>query len=233
MIGALVLAAALAASPAASLAAETCTVDDATMTWGFKESFRSYISGTIANGEWTVSDGATYETPYFGFSGGTGTFTDGAGSVSFEGAIEFTGHGGILDTTVSNPRLRFDGEEAVLYLDISGTTQEGEPVDDEGVRFATVDLGSLVGSGNGFRLVDAEVTLTAEGAAAFGTYESGERLDPVSASIPTVAACNPMDKPGSLVPRILETVLPGIVLVLVASAVLVVVLLARRGRRLA
>ena len=45
---------------------------DATLTWGFKESFRAYIDGDIANGEWTTSGGATYETPEFSWSDGTG-----------------------------------------------------------------------------------------------------------------------------------------------------------------
>src|SRR5690606_23738697 len=42
-----------------------CTVTDAELVWGYKESFRSYISGSIAHGEWTVADGAAYETPNF------------------------------------------------------------------------------------------------------------------------------------------------------------------------
>ncbi len=67
-------------------AAEGCPVDDATLTWGFKETFRSYISGSIANGEWTVADGATYETPDFGWSDGTGAYDPDGG----EGLIAFT-----------------------------------------------------------------------------------------------------------------------------------------------
>ena len=86
---------------------------DASLTWGFKETFRSYISGTIANGEWTVADGATYETPDFGWADGVGSFdpSTGEGTISFDGSIRFTGHGGVLDTTVSNPQLRLLGGE--------------------------------------------------------------------------------------------------------------------------
>src|SRR5690606_16003506 len=64
-----------------------CVADAATLSWGFKEAFRSYISGAIANGEWTVADGASYETPAFGWSDGEGSY-DGT---SAEGLIAFTG----------------------------------------------------------------------------------------------------------------------------------------------
>ncbi|MEO8529161.1 MAG: HtaA domain-containing protein, partial [Pseudolysinimonas sp.] len=62
---ALLLAVTLALAPAAtSLAAESlvqgCVVSTAQLSWGFKESFRAYIDSTIANGEWTEADGATY-----------------------------------------------------------------------------------------------------------------------------------------------------------------------------
>ena len=168
-------------------AARACIVEDATLTWGFKESFRSYISGTIANGEWTVSDGATYETPDFGFPGGTGTF----GNVEFEGAIRFTGHGGILDTTVANPRIDWGGDSGTLYLDVSGTTQEGDPIDEVGVPFADLTFGEEISidADGGLRFEDVAATLTDEGAAAFGTYESGELLDPLTIQLTLEASC--------------------------------------------
>ncbi|MGV8876288.1 MAG: HtaA domain-containing protein, partial [Rhodoglobus sp.] len=58
----------------------TCSVSDAAITWGVKESLRSYISGTIAHGEWTVSDGASYSTPNFGWSDGAGALNAGRGT---------------------------------------------------------------------------------------------------------------------------------------------------------
>jgi hypothetical protein len=186
-----VIAAAVAPLLALSLLAapvpgsRACIVEDATLTWGFKESFRSYISGTIANGEWEVSDGATYETPDFGFSGGVGDF----GDVAFEGAIRFTGHGGILDTTVANPRITWGADSGTLYLDVSGTTQEGDPVDETAVPFAALTLGAPVASDGGIRFEDVAAILTDEGAAAFGTYESGEALDPLAIQLTVEPGC--------------------------------------------
>jgi hypothetical protein len=176
---------ALSVLVAPSPAAQACIVEDATLTWGFKESFRSYISGTIANGEWIVTDGATYETPEFGFSEGAGSF----GDVAFEGAIRFTGHGGILNTTVANPRIDWGGDSGTLYLDVSGTTQEGDPVDETGVPFADLAFGGILGDEGEFRFEDVTATLTDEGAAAFGTYESGEPLDPLSLELSLESAC--------------------------------------------
>lgn len=181
-----------AASPAA--AADACIADSGDLTWGFKESFRSYISGTIANGEWTVSDGASYTTPDFSWTAGSGTF-DGStatGQLDFAGAITFTGHGGILNTTVANPSIRFvDADSAVLIVDVSGTTQQGDAVDAQNVEFVTLDLASsTVSSANGvLTFAQAPTTLTADGAAAFGTYEAGEAFDPVTVSLTVAPGC--------------------------------------------
>ncbi len=182
--------AALEAAAVAADAAPDCTVTDAAITWGFKETFRSYISGTIANGEWKVADGATYETPDFGWSGGVGTLSDGVGTLDFVGSIEFTGHGGILDTTVANPRLVFDGSDrALLLLDVSGTTQQGAPIDERAVEFATIDVaGASYGDGT-VTLADAPTVLTEQGSVAFGTYPAGEALDPITVALTADPAC--------------------------------------------
>jgi hypothetical protein len=174
--------------------AEGCTVEASSLTWGFKETFRSYISGSIANGEWTVADGATYETPVFGWTGGVGHYdvVTGEGVLAFQGSIEFTGHGGILDTTVANPVIEFvDGDAAVLLLDVSGTTQDGTPVDQAGVEFADLDLAAATVTRDGavLTVTDAPATLSAPGAAAFGTYPAGEELDPLSFTMTLDEAC--------------------------------------------
>jgi len=181
------------AAAAAATAAEDCTVDAATIDWGFKESFRSYVSGSIANGEWTVSDGASYETPSFAFPDGAGDYNpaNSLGLVSFPGAITFTGHGGILNTTVANPQLKFiDAATAILVLDVTGTTQNGVPIDSSGVEFATLDLsGASELTDNTLTITEAPAALTAAGAEAFGTYEEGEEFDPLNASITIAADC--------------------------------------------
>lgn len=173
-----------------------CTVEASTLTWGFKESFRSYISGTIASGEWTVADGASYQTPNFGWTGGVGTYeaATGEGVLAFSGSIEFTGHGGVLDTTVANPVIEFaGGDSATLLLDVSGTTQEGASVSEAGVEFAEIDLStaSVEWDGGVLTVTDAPAVLTAPGAEAFGSYPAGEELDPLSFALTVDESCAP------------------------------------------
>ena len=160
----------------------------ATLDWGFKESFRAYIDGAIANGEWTVDEGATYATPTFSFPGVSGRVDprDPNGSVSFAGSVRFTGHGGILDTTIANPVLVVRGDgTGLLLLDVSGPTMDGDEVAVVEAPFLTVDLaGQDLTPVDGLITIDAAPTaLTAEGEAAFPNYPEGEAFDPITVTM--------------------------------------------------
>ncbi|EAR24904.1 conserved secreted protein [marine actinobacterium PHSC20C1] len=176
--------------------AATCQISDAEIIWGVKESLRSYISGTIANGEWAVSDGATYETPDFGWAAGSGQLDDGNGSLTFDGTLRFTGHDGILDTTLTNLSIVFDGSTtAILVLDVFGTTQDGTPVDESGVEFVSIDISDIDVADGTARLDAAQTMLTEDGSAAFGTYPAGEKFDPLSLKFSATADCMPQPQP--------------------------------------
>jgi hypothetical protein len=191
MIAALAFAAALAVAPAA---AADCTVETGAFTWGFKESFRAYISGSIANGEWSTEGAIDYATPAF-FSeqlGGEVTLAPLAGELAVEGAMRFTGHDGILDTTIANPRLVIESpDRIVIIVDIRGTTQDFVPIDSTAVPFVTGDPGLAEWSveGSTLRIDGIPLTLTAEGAEAFGTYPAGEAFDAITLELDTTAAC--------------------------------------------
>lgn len=181
---------ALGVAPASAVVAPGCDVTDATLSWGFKESFRAYIDGDIANGEWTTADGATYETPSFGWSGGTGSYdpATGTGSVGFTGSVRFTGHDGLLDTTIADPVIRFDGGSGVLLLDVSGPTMDGTPTDLVDVEFVALPSVEVMGD-DAVRTVDAATELTADGSTAFPNYAAGEAFDPVSLSMTVGKLC--------------------------------------------
>ncbi|MCZ4302022.1 HtaA domain-containing protein [Microbacterium oxydans] len=167
----------------------SCTVEGATLKWGYKESFRTYIEG-IAKGGWTLTDVA-YQYPDFVWQNGTGSFDDEAltGLVSFGGSITFTGHDGALNTTLANAGIEIAGDKGYLVFDVTGTTQGGESIDQQGVRLAEFALGDAT-IVDGVLTFDAiPTTLTEAGAAAFGTYAAGEALDPVTAVIPVNADC--------------------------------------------
>jgi hypothetical protein len=219
-----------------------CTVEGAELHWGFKDSFRAYIDGSIANGEWTTADGATYETPLFTWASGVGGYdaTTEDADLAFTGSVRFTGHGGVLDTTIANPRVVVEGDRAVLLLDVTGTTQSGEPVAQAGVEFADLDLAAAERGGGGdlvaFRGIPA--TLTAAGAAAFGTYPEGEALDVLDLRItldrgcvtPIVADGEPRPATTTISPQ--TPVWPWILAALAAVVLAVgAVLLTRRLRR--
>lgn len=184
---------AIGAGPAA--AAEQCSIVDADLRWGFKESFRSYLTSTIANGQWVVDGGASYSTPEFEWMSGSGFYNpeSASGLVAFIGSVTFTGHGGVLSTRIANPELQFvDSSTAYLLLDVSGTTQGGDEVDLTAVRFARLDLDGGSRSTEG---VTVPASLTEEGAEAFGTYSAGEPLDPVGYSLDTSCAEAQSDRP--------------------------------------
>ncbi|WP_165877465.1 HtaA domain-containing protein [Agromyces fucosus] len=175
-----------------SAPAGLCVVTDATLDWGFKTSFLQYLESGIANGQWAVT-GASEQDGVFGFAGGTGSIEAESvrGVVAFPGSIEFTGHDGALDTTIANPSIEFVGnDEAYLRLDVTGTTQQGQPVTATAVRFAALDVeGALERAGDALVGTVVPAEFTEEGAAAFGTYAGGEELDPVSFAITLPADC--------------------------------------------
>lgn len=187
---------------AESVAPAGCTVKAASLTWGFKESFRSYTTGTIANGDWTLAGGTTYATPEFTWPSGTGAFSleDWTGLVGLPGSIVFTGHDGLLSTTVKDPQLLVvDQTTAYLLLDVSGVSMEDalagndEEVTVEDVSFAKLDLSgaAIEVSENGTQITatDVPATITSEGFATFPNYEAGTAFDPVSFQITTASEC--------------------------------------------
>ena len=192
---ALALAAVVGVSPA-SVPEGTCEVRDISITWGFKESFRSYISGSIAQGSWEVSGDVGYEIPHFTLTGGTG-YVDAArdeGIVAFEGGIVFSGHDGILETALQNPELIITGaRQATLVLDVTGDTMEEVSVNQRDVPFATVTWGrgaeEVFPSEGVWGVEGAQVVLTQEGSDAFGTYPAGEVMDPMSFRLEVSPGC--------------------------------------------
>lgn len=173
---------------------------DASLEWGFKESFRGYIEG-IAAGGWELAD-IEYAYPAFVWSGGAGSIDveAGTGLVSYSGSVRFTGHDGALDTTLANARIELAGDTGYVVFDVTGETQGGEAVGAPGVRFVSFDVpaGSL--AGEALVLEGAATTLTPEGAAAFGTYAEGEEFDALSATIPLPGDCAPAAAPAAAAP---------------------------------
>ncbi|MEU2470861.1 HtaA domain-containing protein [Streptomyces sp. NPDC012842] len=179
---------ALAAGEAAPAAAPASVVEltDGTLDWGFKESFRRYIGGA---GTITVKDGATQAAGngIFTFGNGRGTYdtaTHGT-DTAFDGSVNFSAHGGVLDITLSDVKVSTSGTSGAVTVDLK--TPQGTEDD---VEFAELDLSAVrPGQGEGGAMVfkDIPSKLTKAGSAAFnGMYAEGEALDPATLSVKAV-----------------------------------------------
>lgn len=158
------------------------TIKSANLGWGVRDSFRNYVRGGIANGSWELN-GTSYSSDAFNWSNGTGTFKGGKGSISFSGSVRFTGHHGILDTTIANPRLEINGNSGTLYATMNSNDSSGKATNYGEVALLKVDLSGLQSSADAVSVNGAATTLTAEGAKAFaGFYDAGKDMAPLSFS---------------------------------------------------
>ena len=153
-------------------------VSGATFEWGVKASFRSYIEGSIAKGSYDIG---------WGYGSGSYNTDENRGRVGFGGSAHFTGHGGQLDLTISNPRVQiYSSGSAVLIANVSSKGYASNPgIDANGVALANLSLPAASVSGDTIAWYGASATLTEAGAAAFsGFYSAGDALDPVSFTFP-------------------------------------------------
>lgn len=177
-----------------------CSVESANMVWGFKESFRSYVSGSFAKGSWELIDPTTYETPNFEFPEAQGVFNpvETSGEIEFTGGIRFRAHNDELDSIFTKPKIVFlNDDRALLYLDISQNNRElaeaGEIKRDEfkDVEFLELRLDEATKQSDGptttFTVIPA--VFTAQGEQTFGTYEEGDLFDPITLVIKTDPDC--------------------------------------------
>ncbi|WP_191905706.1 HtaA domain-containing protein [Microbacterium caowuchunii] len=153
-------------------------VSGASIQWGVKQSFVAYVEGPIASGTKSINWGSG--------SGAYSTDTN-RGRVSYGGSAYFEGHGGLLQVSLSNPRIQINSAtSATLILNVNATKPDGTPaVNANGVAFASLSLPTANRTADRISWSGASATLTSAGAAAFaGFYDAGAALDPVSFSFP-------------------------------------------------
>ncbi len=159
------------------------SVPGGSLRWAISSKFASYITGGIAQGSISVSDGATRSGSQFQFGqtvGGDFDVKTGLGSVVYRGSVRFTGHHGVLDVTVSNPQIRITSAGAATLFVTSGGAQ---------VPFATLDLSraARVSANGAVTYTAAPASLTAAGRDRVLSGYSTE-LNPVTFTIGSVAA---------------------------------------------
>jgi hypothetical protein len=203
-LGAGALVAALAAGTvivggAAPAHAAPVAAADGTADWGVRASFRSYVTGPIASGSITTSDGATTNPDgTFRFPNGTGTVDADAGTLdaSFDGTVNFNGHSGALDLTITDLQVSRSGDSGAITADVAslglGSTEYESYPD---VVLADLDFTGIApatapnpGGGADITFSTVAATLTADGSAAFaGFYPAGTALDPITFTVTTAA----------------------------------------------
>ncbi|MBI8999380.1 HtaA domain-containing protein [Corynebacterium sp. CCM 9185] len=167
---------------------DVCTDDgslgvvEAQAAWGVKTSFQTYISGSIANGGWELN-GVGHNNGQFLFSGNSGAVnpSTGAGSLLMSGSVRFTGHGGVLDLTIADPEVQWNGASGVLIANVTSNDMEGNSNNFGRVALANLTFSQLDVSPTEVSGQTSSVSLTQAGSTAFADfYPAGQEMAPLS-----------------------------------------------------
>lgn len=163
----------------ASSTIATGSFRDAAIDWGVRRTFREYVTGSIAQGRWALSDGAQDGGALFRFPSGKGTYDPEKKTLDagFAGTVRFTG--AHLDLALGAVSVRVTGGSGTLSADVTsaGKTEKAVPL----VTFTAGDFAPKNGL---VAWTEAPATLTEGGAKAFGgMYRAGTEMDPVSLAV--------------------------------------------------
>ncbi|MFJ3902202.1 HtaA domain-containing protein [Streptomyces sp. NPDC090025] len=172
-------------------AAATGGLTDAAVDWGVRRTFREYVTGAIAQGRWTLADGAQDGGALFRFPKGTGTYDPAKQTLdaAFAGSVRFTGDR--LDLTLGKVTVKVENGRGTLAADVTSTGAAGRTTGrtagrttEKAVPLITFTVPGLAPK-NGLAVVtEAPATLTEGGAKAFGgMYKAGTAMDPVSLAV--------------------------------------------------
>ncbi|MEU1256834.1 HtaA domain-containing protein [Streptomyces chartreusis] len=136
-------ATALATLGAGTAAAAEVPLSGYELTWGIKQSYRTYVTG-MAAGTFTATDGASQAAGNgaFTFTEGSGTYDSTAHTVDlgFKGSVRIVSQAHGFDITLSD--VRFDSAAAEITADVtkSGTTTQDVPLADVTVTRTMTDM---------------------------------------------------------------------------------------------
>ncbi|MFI7024012.1 HtaA domain-containing protein [Micromonospora sp. NPDC049900] len=188
-----VLGAAASLAVVAPATAAPADVTAGSLDWGFKSSFRAYVSTGNGNPPIAVADGATRNadgTFKFPVAGGTYDSATGATTVNYGGTVVFSYPSHFFKITLANPTVVVDGAGGSLLADVDLEVSGGgfEPVQIEQAAIATLGTGGTnpTVSGDSVSWSNLTTTLTETGASAFaGFFTAGTALDPTSFTFTT------------------------------------------------
>ncbi|MCF3123165.1 HtaA domain-containing protein [Streptomyces arenae] len=158
-------------------------IEDAAVDWGVRRTFREYVTGPIAKGEWKLSAGARDGGALFRFPEGKGTYDEKKRTLDadFAGAVRFTGAHG-LDLTLSEVAVEVEDGKGTLSADVDSKGDRGVAL--KNAPLITFAAGELKPKGGLVALTEVPSELTADGAKAFGgMYKAGSAMDPLSLAV--------------------------------------------------
>ncbi|WP_326551733.1 HtaA domain-containing protein [Micromonospora sp. NBC_01813] len=182
------------ASPAMAAPAD---ITEGSLNWGFKASFRTYVSGGNGNPPIAASNGASINadgTFAFPSTGGSYDAETGETNATYGGTVVFSYPAHMFTITLANPTVAVTGGTAVLKADVELESTAFPPVEVTQATVATLTTSesNLVAGADGITGTDLAATLTEAGASAFnGFYAAGEILDPVSFTAATSGGVDP------------------------------------------
>ena len=194
-------------------AAASQSLQDASVDWGVKSSFRRYITGPVAGGSQELTGATSNADGSYHFTAAEGTVeADGSYHVKFTGSsVKYTGHHGVLEVTISDLELVIKDGQGSLYANISerpysGNTTPNPPVQHDHTLIGTFDASSLKNEGGQLTLAASDATkvkLSAEATSVFaGFYQAGQELDALAFSAKLVTKQAPApEKPADPTPE--------------------------------
>ncbi|MFI9787643.1 HtaA domain-containing protein [Kitasatospora sp. NPDC051984] len=196
-------------APSGSAPPAATSFGNGALDWGVRRTFRDYVTGSIAQGSWQLTDGAADGGAFFRWTPGHGTWDAATNTLdaSFTGAVHFTGlrQGDTLglDLTFANPRLTVTDGQGRLLADVNGRTPDGSTRTSPATELATFPAAELKAENGLLTATDLPLTLTTPGAQAFGSlYPTGTELDPLTfaVALDPAAALPPLPDLGSPAP---------------------------------
>ncbi|MGW4460743.1 HtaA domain-containing protein [Micromonospora sp. NPDC004704] len=192
---AVVLGAAASIVAVAPVAAAPVDVTAGDLDWGFKASFRNYVSTGNGNPPIAVADGATRNADgTFRFAALDGSYdpATGAATVHYGGTVVLSYPAHFFKITMANPTVVLAGETGSLLADVDLEVSGGgfEPVSVDQAAIATLDASAgPQSSGTTVTWTNLAATMTEIGASAFaGFYGAGTVLDPATFSFTSAGA---------------------------------------------
>ncbi|APT93321.1 hypothetical protein CPHO_10935 [Corynebacterium phocae] len=205
-IGSLSLFGAPTVNTPEAMAQGTCAFN-----WGIKESWRYYLQGPIANGNWDKNSGVGFTGSPRGADGAF-VFTPEKATINgpseavipMQGTLHFLGHKHkddvphLLDMKISDIKVKASGNTAEItvdydsyFSDFSDTSQRGEPVSGDDEVIGTIALNTPVNTDSGTVDLSGPVTATDSTLRLFISekYAAGNALDPASGVVKLDGSC--------------------------------------------